>query len=101
MNGGICETEQNHQNCQQAKEYCYAGGRGEEIRIRIGRIPPKHYAYEPDDWPDWIQLVNDARALLIDHHFDRLQNKQRPKCKKALSIQNTGNYGSLDERVKT
>ena len=93
-----------HENYHFIKEYCTTGGRIGEISIRIGRIHCEEYAGERYwKWPgeDWISLVNDARALLINHHFDRLQNKQRPKCKQALSIQNTDDYDSLDERVKT
>ena len=84
------------------EEYCTKGGRIEEIRIRIGRVHCEKYTGArywtwPDD--DWIPLVCDAEALLINHHFDRLKNKVRPKCNQALSIQNTGDYGSLDETV--
>ena len=55
----------------------------EPISIIIGRIPPEYYAHEPCNWPDWTQLICDAEAILIHHHYKRflLLNIQRPKWK--------------------
>jgi hypothetical protein len=77
----------------------------EPISIRIGRIHCEEYAGEDYwKWPekDWKQVLRDTEAHLIDHHYERFQllNRQRPKWKYALSIENAGHYGSLDKMVR-
>jgi hypothetical protein len=89
-------------NQQFVEEYCAKGGRREELRIRIGRVHCEKYTGERYwRWPehDWIQLVRDATAILVYHHYERLQNKRREKWKQSLSIENTGDFGSLSRLV--
>ena len=87
---------------QYVEKYCAKGGQREEISIRIGRVRCKKYTgYRYWTWPDsdWIPLVRDAEAILIHHHYDQLDNQRREKWHQSLSIENTGDFGSLGKWV--
>lgn len=68
------------------------------VLVRVGRIDPGDYAYEPDNWPDWYRLLGDTEALEIYWHSPPYNSSNISEYKgQDLRILNEGERGSLSQ----